>query len=174
MSDVLEKVGAPFQRARRIYDEERSFDKALDRLIEEVAEDPALTDCAVRTACKDWMTHAVGSFRQHVGAVTGLDAFTGASMAGNPNRFQAAFTARMSLYDYPLPNTRKPIGDATVNDLSDAKDHYLGISETMKKRGEALRRLQEALARSNRKTVRQAFKLEKLKEILGEALEGEE
>jgi len=92
--------------------------------------------------------------------------------AGSPvaPRVLAAVALVYTVFDLPLPISRVKLRDATAAHLSDAKDYYLEYGASFAKKGEAYRRLQERLVRSNKHTVGEAFTVKQVNDILGDAI----
>jgi hypothetical protein len=84
----------------------------------------------------------------------------------------AALRGRAKLYDWKLPVTGKPIGEATVLDLSDAADWHAGRSEFELARSQMYRAVQQRLARSNHKTVIEGISESDLAQIMQAAEPG--
>lgn len=82
-------------------------------------------------------------------------------------RIAAATRARLSLYDWPLPNSAKRLGDATAEDLREAAAWH-GDREGAER---ARRLLYEALGRrleaANARTVREGIAEDELAALLG-------
>lgn len=72
-------------------------------------------------------------------------------------RHSAALNGRATLFDWKLPVTGKPLGDATTKDLGDAVDFHAGRAEFESGRAKMYRVVMEHLARSNAATVREGI-----------------
>jgi hypothetical protein len=78
----------------------------------------------------------------------------------------AALNGRATLFDWKLPITGKPIGDATIQDLGDAVDYHAGRAEFETGRSRMYRMVMERLVRSNKPVVREGISENELAKIM--------
>lgn len=146
-----------------------SFDALKAKLNKRITSSPALSNAAIIYAVNRLASAAFKALRSDIPSASGVESFTkDKRLNGGQTRYLNALSVVLTLYDIPLPISCIKLGDATAADLSDAKDYYLGNAEVLKHKGDMYRHLQERLARSNKPTVREAFTVDELRDILGD------
>jgi hypothetical protein len=165
LGDVAEKPATLGELAREAVLDTATLDQAATRLLESVRGRKDLLGQMLRLAAAD----LVRSVRVNTRAAMEVE-YLDARERGI-RRHVAALSARMSIYDWQLPVTGKPIGDATVEDLDGAARYHAGRAEFETGRSRLYGVVLQRLRRTNAVTVRDGISERSLARIMKDDVE---
>jgi len=176
MSEATQNIPTP---RRGVNDDERArLDAALRELVARCAEQETLEESAdLILEQLDVMPHLNAWFRQKAAHWMLEDARNNLrrkierqSVWSIPEHAakmsEARLSARVSLYDYPLPGCDVRLGDATVEDLTIAVQYHEARAASEQARGAIYRHVADMLRRSKKRTVREGVKEDKIAQIM--------
>lgn len=148
--------------ARRAVEETANSEDAVAALSRLVEGNPVLEDELRRQA----LVHAVAGARTDLRR--GIENDYLEARERGLERHVAALRGRARLFDWKLPETGVPLGDATVDHLYAAVQYHEGRMKGEMKRAQMYRMIAERLEKSRCKTVRRAFKEDELATLIKE------
>lgn len=165
-------------RAASVNDERRRLDEALRDIVNRAAALETLDDgAALILEQLDEMPHLNAYFRHKAAHRMLADArntlrqkIERQAVWSIPEHAaklsEARLSARVSLYDYPLPGSDVRLGDATVDDLAQAVAYHDARAANEQARGAIYRQVADLLRRSKKRTVREGVREDRISEIM--------